>query len=67
MPMPAKKQKEWRRDYNKNQPHSAIGYKAADRHALSRWRHQPAIVAEPGIPSFRPIHVRAFAGRQEHW
>ena len=42
------KLEDWRKYYNEERPHSAIGQQDADYVAQSRWRNQPAIVTRAG-------------------
>jgi putative transposase len=39
---------DWRKYYNEERPHGAIGQKIADYVARSRWRNQPATVSKAG-------------------
>ena len=48
-----KKLEDWRRYYNEERPHGAIGHKTADHVAESRWRSQPATVKEPENSTLR--------------
>ena len=48
-----KKLEDWRKYYNEERPHGAIGQQAADYVAESRWRSQPATVTEPENSTLR--------------
>ena len=65
------KLEDWRRYYNEERPHGAIGNIAADHAAESRWRNQPATVTRPEnstgqlIQSSASEHVGR--GSNRHW
>ena len=52
-----KKLEDWRKHYNEERPHGAIGQKTPND-AESRWRSQPAIVTEPEKSNRRRSKVR---------
>jgi putative transposase len=47
------KLEDWRKYYNEERPHGAIGQKDADYVAQSLWRSQPAIVSKPEKSTIR--------------
>ena len=53
-----KKLEDWRKYYNEERPHGAIGNKTPITLAKSRWRNQPAIVTEPENSTLRRSKVR---------
>ena len=54
-----KKLEDWRKYYNEERPHGAIGNKTPIMLAKSRWRSQPAIVREPENSTRRRSKVRS--------
>ena len=52
------KLEDWRRYYNEERPHGAIGQKTPDYVAQSPWRSQPAIVRKPENSTLRRSKVR---------
>jgi hypothetical protein len=52
------KMEAWRRYYNEERPHGAIGQKTPDYIAFVAWHTQPAIVTKPGNSNPRAIQRR---------
>ena len=60
------KMEDWRRYYNEERPHGAIGHKPPIMLLNSPWRSQPAIVSKPENSSFRRSKDGSHSNHQQN-